>query len=102
MPISGQHFSLDENGVLSLFDLLEKELSINFTLQMKDLGEPPMTSEAYIFDIKIQDVNDKVPIITYPTEEIRIYKVILNLLNFYIFQFFQTVHFFRMYPLVHS
>ena len=91
MPTSGQHFSLDENGVLSVFDLLEKELSINFTLQMKDLGEPPMTSEAYIFDIKIQDVNDKVPIITYPTEEIRIYKVILNFLNFYFSSFKQLI-----------
>ena len=80
MPNSNQHFNLDEDGILTVFDLLERELSINFTLQMQDLGEPPKTSEAYIFDIRIQDVNDKVPVITYPTEEIRIYKVILHFL----------------------
>ena len=72
---SGKHYILNSEGILTLFNLTEQEIDINFKIQMHDLGTPPMTSEDYLFEVQIKDVNDKTPVITYPTEEIRIYKV---------------------------
>ena len=45
---------------------------------MVDKGNPPMQSEAKEFEIQIIDVNNNAPEITYPTDEIRIYKVTFN------------------------
>ena len=53
---------------------------------MEDKGIPPMFSDEIPIEINIIDVNNNKPIITYPTEEIRIYKVsieILIILNVY-------------------
>ena len=42
---------------------------------MEDCGKPTMFSDEIPIEINIIDINNNEPVITYPTEEIRIYKV---------------------------